>query len=112
MISTRAARPPVKQGWIVVRNGCPCATRVLRVPHFPRVLNVCLPAPLPPAPRVFAREARVDAAAERTRKVSKTLRESIHADWLRAQFPELAPLFSKADYHAKYFNPEDAAHGQ
>jgi hypothetical protein len=108
-IATSPAKPRAHAGWIVTRNGRPCVTLHLDVPRFPRTRNVCLPAPLPPRPRVFPRWEWAFAAMERTRKVSSRLQESIHAAWLAGRFPHLAPLFKHANYAVVFLREEDAS---
>jgi hypothetical protein len=94
-------RPRACNGFIVMRNDLPCVTIDLDLPRFPRVRKICIPSELPPNPRIFRHEAALRAIA-RTVRVSRELRASIHAGWLREKFPWLKSLFTEAEYGARW----------
>lgn len=80
---------------IVLRNGL--ATRLeavtVRCPGFAFTGRVCFPLPLPPGdPYVFRSTGRAHAAVERTQRLCRLLRESIHLDYILAHYPALNPF--------------------
>ncbi len=65
----------------------------VRCPQFNFSGRVCFPLPLPPGdPYVFRSQPRAESALDRTERLCRKLRESIHLDYVLARFPSLQPF--------------------
>lgn len=96
---------------VVTRNGMPTILEAVtvRCPQFRFTGRVCFPLPLPPGdPYVFRSLPRADRALERTERLCRKLRESIHLDWILGQFPALQPFALPATWAIEHHKPRRA----
>lgn len=105
--TTRAARKGRKKSDVneyraaVLRNGIgtTLAAVSIRCPGFRFRGRVLFPLPLPPGdPYIFRSAGRAEAALERTERLCRLIRESIHVDYILAHFPALTPFATPATY--------------